>query len=78
MAQKKSEEAVERKEWDKKCEFCGSRCLMENPEVYDMDVYECQNPRCRAQFSIKTYYDARGKLTGEEYLGCTMEALNGR
>jgi hypothetical protein len=65
----------ERKEWDKKCELCGSKCMMENPEVYDIEVFECQNPQCRAQFTIKTFYDKKGKFTGEEYLGKTMGSV---
>jgi hypothetical protein len=76
----KSEELIveavpERKEWDKKCELCGSKCMMENPEVYDIEVFECQNPQCRAQFTIKTFYDKKGKFTGEEYLGKTMGSV---
>lgn len=74
---KLTKEVEEARAWDRKCLVCGSVCMMENPEVYDMEVFECQNQKCRAQFTIKTYYDRGGHFIKEEFLGKTMEALNG-
>ena len=65
-------------EWDRKCQKCGSITMMENPEQYDIEVYECQNQKCRAQFTIQTFYDLKtGKFLREEFQGMTMGALNG-
>jgi hypothetical protein len=65
-------------EWDRKCTLCGCHTMMENPEVYDIEVYECQNSKCRAQFTIKTFYDLKtGKFLREEFKGMTMGAIHG-
>jgi hypothetical protein len=58
--------------WDRKCQKCGNRTMLENPEVYDLEVFECQNGQCRAQYTLKTFYDAKGRFLREEFLGCTM------
>ena len=65
-------------EWDRKCLVCKSACAMENPEIYNIEVYECQKQSCRAQFTLEVFYDLKtGKLLREEFKGQTMGALNG-
>lgn len=63
--------------WDRMCTVCGGKTMMESPDQYDIEIFECQNKQCRAQFTIKTFYDSKGKFVAEEFLGKTMEALNG-
>ena len=63
--------------WNRLCTRCGGKTMMENPEVYDIEIFECQNKKCRAQFTVKTFYNSKGKFVAEEFLGCTMGAING-
>ena len=74
MAQsKKVEETKEApKEWDRKCMKCGGKTMMETPEHYNYEVFECQNPKCRAQFTLETFYDNKGRFIREEFKGMTM------
>ena len=59
--------------WDRLCTKCSGKTGMESPRVYNIEIFECLNPKCRARHVIKTYYDKHGKLTREELLGVNME-----
>ena len=47
-------------EWDRKCKYCGSKMMMENPKEHDIEVYECSNAPCRAQCRVKVEYEKNG------------------
>jgi hypothetical protein len=64
--------------WDRKCKLCGHKTAMVNPEVYNEEVYECQNDKCRAQFLVRVDYDLRtSKLIREHKPEMMMGAING-
>lgn len=62
--------------WDRLCTKCGGKTMMEAPKVYNIEVFECQNKKCRAQFTVETFYDRRGKFTHEEFKGMTLGPLS--
>lgn len=52
--------------WDRKCPVCGARTMMVSPEIFNEEVYECQNKGCRKQVKLLVTYDSRGKFVKEE------------
>lgn len=59
--------------WDRLCKKCKGKTGMESPRVYNIEIFECLNLKCRARHVVKTYYDKGGKLFKEELLGVNMD-----